>query len=253
MVLVSDRDVHKIKMLERKLKTSFERKKIPTGKEVCEKQFLALIHKVHNIEVNENDITQFMPVMETEFADMSKEEILKRFASIEFNRFLDYYKNAKDLNVSGERGGDRERRFDREDSISRNGDRMFINLGKMDGVMVPQLLELIDHICGIKGKEIGNIRLKGAYSVFEVDPKHTAKVVNAFKGTEYKGRQVRVEVQNDERDSSEPRERSGERYRENKPRTGSSRERHGGGRNRYGGDKEKFGGSGRRERIYKKK
>ena len=222
MVLVSDRDLHRIKMLERKLKTSFVRKNIPTGKEVCEKQLLALIHKVHNVAVNEQDIAPFMSRIEEEFIDMSKQEILKRFASIEFNRFLDYYKDAKDLNIR--EGQDRDRNFTREDALSRNGDRIFINLGKMDDVMVPQLLELIDSTAGIRGKEIGNIKLKGAYSFFEIDPRHTSKVLQAFKGIEYNGRKVRVEVQNEKRDSYSSEEKSGRRYVETKQR--SDRNRH---------------------------
>jgi ATP-dependent RNA helicase DeaD len=221
---------------------------------------LALIHKVNVVEVNEQDIAPFMPVIEKEFADMSKQEILKRFASIEFNRFLDYYKNAKDLNAREDRN--HERKFVREESLSRNGDRIFINLGKMDEVMVPQLLELIDRTAGIKGKEIGNIKLKGAYSFFEIDPKLTPKVLNSFKGIEYKGRQVRVEVKNEDDDSYSDRGKPVENYSGRRDNHGDKKERFSSSHNpekasitkeRYGSSREKFGEKRKRERFIRKK
>ncbi|MCY7409695.1 MAG: DEAD/DEAH box helicase [Chitinophagales bacterium] len=263
MVLVSDRDVYKIKQLEKKLRTPFHRKKIPTGIEVCEKQLLSMIHKVREVEVNEQDIAPFLHLIEEEFSEMSKQEIIKRFASLEFNRFLDYYRQARDLNTEG-----KERRERSEDRAS-GGTELFINLGKMDEVHVGTLLSLIDQYCGVKGKEIGNIKLKGAYSFFEVPPQHVKKVIDGFNGKEFHGRRIRVEEQDqsgaaveERRDQSggdSPREES---YSDRKKSRGSdSGERSGGFRERkkFGGDaggersggfreRKKFGGDASGER-----
>ena len=77
------------------------------GFDVCEKQLFSLIHKVHNVEVNTEQIDQYIPSIMDEFADLSKEDVIKKFASLEFNRFLDYYSNAPDLNASADDRGDR--------------------------------------------------------------------------------------------------------------------------------------------------
>jgi ATP-dependent RNA helicase DeaD len=200
MVLIDDREAHKIKQLEKKLRTKFERKKIPTGIEVCEQQLLALIHRIHEVNVNENEIAPFMPSVMQEFNDMSKEEVIKRFASIEFNRFLDYYRGARDLNVhEARRSGSLE-----DSGEHHRGERMFINLGKMDQLSEEKMLALIRQATQLKSKDIMNLKIKGAYSFFHVEEPFVNTVVHAFKGASYQGRRIRVEVQNE---NDQPREK----------------------------------------------
>ncbi len=112
IALVNKNEVGKIKQLERVMKSPFKRMMVPTGPEVCQKQLLALMHKVHEVKVNEEEIGEFLPEVYAQLKDLTKDEIIKRFASIEFNRFLDYYRNAPDLNSDTKRsesseGGDR--------------------------------------------------------------------------------------------------------------------------------------------------
>ncbi len=193
MVLVTEKDLYKIKHLEKKLTTTFLKVKVPTGIEVCEKQLLALIRRVHDVEVNEKDISPYISFIEEEFADMSKTEILKRFASLEFNRFLDYYRFAKDLNLDERKN----REFDRNASGKANHDMFFINLGKMDGLHERDMIDMISKATSIKGKEISGLRIKGAYSFFEIPKNYSEMIVQAFKGVSYQGRRVRVEIQNE--------------------------------------------------------
>src|SRR5476651_2353633 len=107
--IINGKELGKIRQIEKTLGKRFVKMEIPTGFDVCEKQLFAIVHKVHNVEVNEQQIEQYIPRIMDELKDMSKEEFIKRFASIEFNRFLDYYKNAPDLNASVEEGGRRDR------------------------------------------------------------------------------------------------------------------------------------------------
>jgi ATP-dependent RNA helicase DeaD len=159
--------------------------KIPTGAEVCQKQLLALMHKVRDVKVNEEEIGEFLPAVYAELKDLSKDDLIKRFASIEFNRFLDYYRNAPDLNSdSKESSGERYA----------TGTRFFINLGKMDGLDVPALLELLDEYSGVGKKYVGKIDLKGAYSFFEIEKEKVDDIMKGFSGVEFDGRQVRVEI-----------------------------------------------------------
>jgi ATP-dependent RNA helicase DeaD len=189
IALVNKNEVGKIKQIERALKSSFKRMMVPTGPEVCQKQLLALMHKVHEVKVNEEEIGEFLPAVYAELKDLTKDEIIKRFASIEFNRFLDYYRNAPDLNLDTKRseGGEGGDRYS-------TGTRFFINLGKMDNIDVPALLEILDDYCGVTKKFIGKIDLKGAYSFFEVEKEKADDIVKGFGNVEYQGRQVRVEV-----------------------------------------------------------
>ena len=188
IAMISRRELGKVKQLEKVLRSPFKRVMIPTGAQVCQKQLLALMHKVREVKVNEDEIAEFLPAVYEELKDVSKADLIKRFASIEFNRFLDYYRNAPDLNLDDRRSSDAsgERSF--------GGTRFFINLGKMDGLEKGDLLALIDDVSGVDGKEIGKIDLKGAYSFFETSKEKADDIVKGFTEIEYKGRQVRVEV-----------------------------------------------------------
>jgi ATP-dependent RNA helicase DeaD len=194
IAMVSKREVGKVKQLEKTLKSAFKKVAIPTGPEVCQKQLLALMHKMKVVKVNESEIAEFLPAVEAELKDLTKSELIKRFASIEFNRFLDYYRNAPDLNSDDRRGAATSSEGGSFDRYSSSGSRFFINLGKMDGLDVAKLLELIDDNAGLGKADIGKIDLKGAYSFFEVEKEKTDDILKGLHGIQFKGRQVRVEV-----------------------------------------------------------
>src|SRR5690606_7555065 len=125
----------KIRHIEKIIGKSFERKQVPQGTEVCEKQLFALVDKVHNVEVQEDQINAFLPQILESLQDLTKEEVVKRFASLEFNRFLNYYKDAPDLNIEVRESTRVDRYRDRDDCSRRTSQdftRMFINLGSVD-------------------------------------------------------------------------------------------------------------------------
>jgi ATP-dependent RNA helicase DeaD len=188
IALITKRELAKVKQLEKTLKSPFKRMHVPTGSQVCQKQLLALMHRVREVKVNEAEIGEFLPAVYEELHDISKQELIKRFASIEFNRFLDYYRNAADLNQ------DEGRAHDSDGDRFSTGSRFFINLGKMDGLEKGDLLSLIDDACGVDGRSVGRIELKGAYSFFEVEKEKTDAILDGIKDMEYRGRQVRVEL-----------------------------------------------------------
>jgi ATP-dependent RNA helicase DeaD len=244
IAMVTNRETGKLRQIEKTLKTTFVKIPVPTGQEVCQKQLLALMHKVHEVKVNEKEISEFLPAVYEALKDLTKDELIKRFASIEFNRFLDYYRSAPDLNADGkssDRGADRYS----------TGDRYFINLGKMDDLDVSTLLELLDDCCGVTKKSIGKIDLKGAYSFFEVDKEKSQDILKGFQGIEFAGRAVRVELTEQKSGGGRSRERSesdsgGGRERGERS-SGGSRERSGSGQRSYGGGNrdrnERSGGS----------
>jgi len=194
---------------------------------VCEKQLFGLVHKVHNVSVNEDQIEQYIPRIMDEFKDLSKEDIIKRFASLEFNRFLDYYRNAPDLNapVYEERSSDRSRgdRYDRTSSRG-NYTRLFINLGSVDDFTRGDMLGFICSNARISGKAVGKIDLKGVYTFFEVENAVVDQVQQGFKSVDFQGRNVRIELAGDRGESrGGGRERSsGGSFRERRERRSNS-------------------------------
>jgi len=191
LAIVSKKEVGRISMVEKMLKRKFTRMLVPTGDEVCQQKIVGLVHKVRHVEVNEEEIDSFLPEVYHELKDLSKEDIIKRFASLEFNRFLEYYRDARDLNKS-------EKRTYVDDGGSEggysSGDRIFINVGKMDGLETGTLLGLICDYGDVSKDKIGKIDLKGAYSFFEIGKEFTNQVMKGFEGVEVRGRKVRLEM-----------------------------------------------------------
>lgn len=228
--IVNSKEIGKIRQIERIIGKQFTKAELPTGFDVCEKQLFALVHKVHNVEVNTDQIDQYIPRIMDEFAELSKEEVIKRFASLEFNRFLEYYKNAPDLNASTEERGDRGDRGPRNFGNS-DYTRLFINVGSVDDFTRGDLLGFVCNNGKISGKAVGKIDLKGVFSFIEVENDSVESLFNNFKDVQYNGREVRLEKTSEEA-RSEKRSFGG----------GSGRRDRGG----YGGG-DRRGGSGRRE------
>ncbi len=202
IAIINSKELGKIRQIERVIGKNFIKAEIPNGFDVCEKQLFSLIHKVHNVTVNETQIEQYIPRIMDEFADLSKEDLIKRFASLEFNRFLEYYKNAPDLNAPEEaRFRDREGATGERFVRGNNGEftRLFINLGSVDGFGRGEMLGYICNNTGIVGRTVGKIDVKGVYSFFEVANADKDTVMNAFKAIQYKGREVRIEISGDDR------------------------------------------------------
>ncbi|KAA8486709.1 ATP-dependent RNA helicase DeaD [Arcticibacter tournemirensis] len=241
--LINSKELGKIRQIERAIGKKFTKVEVPGGFDVCEKQLFALVHRVHQVEVNESQMESYIPRIMDEFKEMDKEEIIKRFASLEFNRFLDYYKNAPDLNAPvGDERGERTERFSRTSS---RGDytRLFINLGSVDEFTRGDMLGFICNNAKINGKSIGKIDLKGVYTFFEVENSVAEQVQDNFKSVDFNGRKVRIELAG-ERDGG-----SRERFSGSGRREGGSRERSSGGYRDYSGarrDDRRGGGSGSR-------
>lgn len=211
IALIARKELHKIRQIEKMIKTTFERVMVPTGQEVCEKRVLNIVHRLREVNLVENEIEKFLPAVYDELKDLSREEIISRFTALEFNHFLDYYRGAPDLNKP-DKG---EKDFDHSDRVS-GGDRLFINLGKMDGLDAGKLLAMICDRSKISSRKIGRIDLKGAYSFFEVDSNHTQVVRDHLHGFEFKGRVVRIEITergSARRSSSKKSIRSKKKYR----------------------------------------
>lgn len=213
--IINMREKGKITQLEKRIKRKFTLMKIPNGFEVCERQLMAMIHKVHDVEVNESDIAKFMDGIYEELKDLNKQELIKRFVSIEFNRFLDYYKNAPDLNADAQK--------DERGYGAAGGDvtKLFLNIGKMDGLENKSLAAFISTTAGIDKKDVIWLNVKGAYSFFEVKNDVAKKVMQAFsRNIIYQGRKVRIEQRAEQRSENKSSNRHGQGAGQRNDRSG---------------------------------
>lgn len=196
LVLINTRENHKIRQIEKQIRTTFTKGFIPQPQEICEIQLMKLVDKVITTEVNEEEVSKFMPLIMEEFAGLSKEEVVKHFISVEFNRFLEYYKSAGDLNaVEGASGGrDREDRAPKGPRNDESKTRFFVNLGKRDGLNPGGLLRVVCDSTGLRSDHVGRIDIMASFSFFEADNEHAEKIIAQLNGAEYEGHKVKVEV-----------------------------------------------------------
>ena len=195
IVLVNNKEKGKLRPIERIIKKKFVETKVPSGKEICQNQLMHLIDKVQNIEVNESEIKDFLPSIYEKLEGFSREELIQKFVSLEFNQFLSYYENAKDLNDLSSRENSRAR------ATSDDMTRFFINIGRKDRLNPAKLIGLInDQEIGDK-IEIGAIDILDTFSFFEVDKNYEEKTLEAFAANQpdFDGRSVNVEVTKKER------------------------------------------------------
>ena len=189
IAIINMKEVGKIRIIERLIKTKFTQATVPTGFQACETQLFSLVKKIHEVEVNEKAIEAYLPKIYDELKELTREDIIKRFVSTEFNRFLDYYKNAPDLNVAT--GRDRP-------GVSVNGiTKLFINLGELDNLDRSTMKEYISEVSGVAMNLIVNIDVKSSFSFVEVKTEAAEIISGTFKNVQYNNRNVRIESRGD--------------------------------------------------------
>ena len=236
MVIVSKSEVRKIKSIERIIKKEFDKKEIPNGMQICEVQLKSLAHKVHNNEINE-EINPYLEEINTLFEEDSKEDLIKKFFSVEFTRFFNYYQKSKDLNVSDNGRGDREG----GKSFGGNGARFFINVGEKDGYDWMKLKDFLKEKLELGRDDVFKVDCKETFSFFNTEKEHQEKVLAFFTDYKQDGRFVNVEITEDKggRGGGRNRGGGGGRRRNDRSGGGDRRRRNDGprGERRSGGDR----------------
>ena len=203
IAIINLREKGKMREIERIIKKKFDIGTLPTGKEICEQQLIKLIDDIEKVKVDEEEIETFLSGIYRKLEWLSKEDLIKRVVSMEFNRFLDYYKNAAEIEQpkgNEKRESQKERKdhgSDRE-KTSRKAEkgytRLFLNLGKTDGFYANQIIELINRNLKKERIEIGRIDLMQNFSFFEIAEAQAPMVIKALNKTTANGRRVIVEV-----------------------------------------------------------
>ena len=237
IALVSSKEKGRIGAIERIIKQKFVLGKVPSGKEICQNQLMHLIDKVNAIEVKESEIVEFLPSIYEKLEGLTREELIQKFVSLEFNSFLSYYENAKDLNDLSSRDNSRGGR-----SVDENMTRFFINIGRKDSLNPAKLIGLINDQKITDNIEIGAIDILDTFSFFEIDKKFEEETLSTFSNNqpEFSGRGVNIEITKKERGGGGG-ARRGRKPFGNKDGGGfgkrRSSERSSGGRRSEGGDR----------------
>ena len=205
IAIINLRERGKMREIERIINKKFIVGEMPTGKQICEQQLIKLIDDIEKVKVNEEEIESFLPGIYRKLEWLSKEDLIKRVVSMEFNRFLEYYSNAPEIETPTvtDRRGEREPRERKDHGSSREKTerkaekgytRLFLNLGKTDGFYANQIIELINRNMKKQRTTIGRIDLMQNFSFFEVAEKQANDVISALNKVNLNGRKVVVEV-----------------------------------------------------------
>ena len=206
IVIANLREKGKLKTIEKQIGKQFSHIPVPLGKEICERQLFHLIDRMEKVEVDYSQIDSFLPEINAKLEWLDRDELIKKFVSLEFNRFSDYYRNAPDLNKPADEKG-RSKRRDEKGQFA----RFFINLGKIDGMKPVNFIGMINDYTGIKNIEIGGIDIGKTFSFIEVDSSYTKEILAAFKDKYFKKREINIEVANTERRDNQSNRRSRKR------------------------------------------
>ncbi|KZS41525.1 DEAD/DEAH box helicase [Aquimarina aggregata] len=188
MVIVSKSEIRKIKSVERIIKKSFEKKEIPSGEEICQVQLFHLASDIGKAEIN-HEIDSYLPSINEVLEEFSKEELIKKFFSVEFSRFHNYYKKSRDLNVVNDR--------DRESRSDDGSTRYFINVGEKDGFDWMTLKDFLKETLGLGRDALSRVDVKENFSFFNTSSEQQETVLSVFEDFKMDGRKVNVEVSKD--------------------------------------------------------
>ena len=185
IVIITKSEARKIKAIEKIIQKQFEKKEIPDGIQICEIQLKSLAQKIHKTEVNQ-EIENYLEEINKLFENLTKEEIIKKFFSVEFSRFFNYYAKAKNLNSPDD--------LKSAERYNSNSIRFFINIGKKDGYDWMSLKDFLRDSLELRQDDIFKVDVKDSFSFFNAETNNLAKILEFFKDYDINGRFVNVEI-----------------------------------------------------------
>lgn len=235
IAIIHSKEKGRLREIERIIGKKFERKEVPSPQHIIEKQLYNLADRLERVEVNETEIGNYLPGVLRKLSWLSTEDLLKRVLSLEFNRLLEYYKDAPNIDIIDEKparerkdknGKDRTDKDKDRRTAERGMARIYINVGKSDGFYAGNLIEMLNkNITGAR-VDVGRIDLLPSYSLFDIKKGDANRVVAALKGLEFFGKRVYSEIADPERDYARASGRKGkgdaDKNRPDKGRRGKS-------------------------------
>ena len=199
IVIINTKEQSKIRRIEKIINKTFAMSKLPTGEEVCSKQLLSMIDHINAVEVREDEIAPYLSLIEEKWSDLSRKEIIKKFLSVEFNRFLDYYRNAPDLNIVPEKKK-KSGAAETEDVpayVPKRGEKGFkwvkLSIGSKQSVTARTIIRMMTSL-GVGKKGIGKIEIRRSECFVNISSNAAKYVVDQTNNTDYKGRRLWSEI-----------------------------------------------------------
>jgi ATP-dependent RNA helicase DeaD len=217
IAIVHQKETYKIRHIEKKINKKFEYHPVPEGRAICEKQLFNIIDRMERVDVDDSQIDPYLNVICKKLEWLDKEQLIKQFVALEFNRFLSYYKNAPDLNVPKVREGKKDKKY-RMNQVEMT--RFFLNQGKKDDLAPLDLIGMINDATGIRNIEIGKIDIFNSFSFFEADKNYTEKILYSFKNHKINNKRVNVEIAAPKEDGAKKTEKSRFREKNQKSKVG---------------------------------
>ena len=218
IAIIHSREKGRLKEIQRIIGKTFEHKEVPTPEHIIEKQLYTLADRLERVKVNEDEIARYLPGIARKLEWLSEEDLLKRVISLEFNRLLDYYKDAPKIDFidarperperpsKGRKSKKNERPADDSEKDRRTAakgmERIYVNVGKRDGFYAGNLIDMLNKLVQGKRVDVGRIDLLPSYTLFDVSRKDARKVVGALTGAEFVGKRLHSEIADTERDYS---------------------------------------------------
>ncbi|WP_438872061.1 DEAD/DEAH box helicase [Paramuribaculum intestinale] len=206
IAIIHSREKCKLREIEKKIGKKFERKEVPTPEHIIEKQLYNLADRIEKVKVDDEEIDKYLPGVSRKLGWLSQEDLLKRVLSLEFNRLLDYYRDAPVIDFIDEkpRREKPERPKNDQDKDRRTAQRgmarIYVNAGKADGFFAGNLIDMLNHTVEGKRVDVGRIDLMPGYSLFDVPKADARRVVGALSGAEYAGKRIYSEIADPDKD-----------------------------------------------------
>jgi ATP-dependent RNA helicase DeaD len=213
VALIHSREKGKLREIERVISKKFERKEVPTPEHIIEKQLFSLADRIERVEVDDNEMGKYIPGVLKKLGWLGTEDLLKRVLSLEFNRLLQYYKDAPNIDFVDEKASrnDRKQKGERNNeprtneekdrrTASKGMERIYINAGKRDGFYAGNLIEILNKNVNGPRVDVGRIDLMPSYSLFDVKKSDAQRVVGALKGGDFLGKRLYSEIASADKD-----------------------------------------------------
>ena len=197
IAICHSRERGRIRDIERISHATLERKNLPTGQEICQKQLFGLADRIERVDITEDaTLESVLPDLLRKLDWLDKEELLRRVMLMEFRRMLDYYESEESIEEADDKGKlptERKEKRDKRNAVAEEGmKRLFINFGKLDRMFPNKLIELINK-CVPGRVKIGKIDLLPRFAFFEVEEADAQEVIRSMSSYEVDGRRIAVD------------------------------------------------------------
>ena len=222
IAIIHSRENKKLRDIERASGIKFRKELVPNGEEICSAQLMSLTDKIVNMKVDDKQIEPFLEEIYHKFEHLSREEIIKHFVAAEFNRFLDYYKNAKDINISDSK---RDKKSPAERRRNTSFTRLFLNAGKKDNLTPLRLIGIINNALDSGNVEIGKIEVLKNFTFFEIETSAVEKLAEKIKNHSFEGKALSLEIANSRPEMTGYKEKKTKKKKKKSGKSGRSRKR----------------------------